>query len=203
MKCCKLENIVGHRNVNVRWRPRLFRIIVERKVKVILLRHNHSLSSLSTSKVGLRNSVMRTTLLRHVLRRTAACSRPSPSNNDLHHAYARPITLRSCDNSSRLHSHRHACHPSFSRRYSTYTSPHPAKPPRSGQPLGTTHPHLVRSGDLTPGIPASEYEERRRRLMASLPEGAAVVCMGGTVRLMSQRECLHVSMGVCWVCHCR
>jgi hypothetical protein len=39
--------------------------------------------------------------------------------------------------------------------------------------------------------------------MASLPEGAAVVCMGGTVRLMSQRECLHVSMGVCWVCHCR
>jgi hypothetical protein len=141
---------------------------------------------------SLRNSVMRTTLLRHVLRRTAACSRPSPNNNDLHHAYARTVAPRSYDTSSRPHHpHRHGSHPSICRRYSTYTSPHPAKPPRSGQPLGTTHPHLVRSGDLTPGIPASEYEERRRKLMASLPEGAVVVCMGGTVRLMSQREYLH------------
>lgn len=32
--------------------------------------------------------------------------------------------------------------------------------------------------------------------MASLPEGAVVVCMGGTVRLMSQRECLRRSVGV-------
>lgn len=175
----------------------MFRIMLERKVNANHLRHNRSLSSLSTFRVGLRNSVMRTTLLRHVLRRTAACSRPSPSNNDLHHAYARTVAPRSHDTSSRPHHpHRHGFHPSNSRRYSTYTSPHPAKPPRSGQPLGTTHPHLVRNGDLTPGIPASEYEERRRRLMASLPEGAVVVCMGGTVRLMSQRECLRRSVGV-------
>lgn len=62
------------------------------------------------------------------------------------------------------------------------------KPPKYGQPLHQTHPTLVREGELTPGIPAAEYEERRRRLMRSLPDGAVVVCMGGTVRLMTERE---------------
>ncbi|OXG34856.1 xaa-Pro aminopeptidase [Cryptococcus neoformans Bt120] len=66
---------------------------------------------------------------------------------------------------------------------STITSP---KPPKFGQPHATTHPHLVCSGELTPGVPGEEYERRRRQLMESLGEGAKVVCMGGTVRLMSQ-----------------
>ncbi|TXT08674.1 hypothetical protein VHUM_02802 [Vanrija humicola] len=63
------------------------------------------------------------------------------------------------------------------------------KPPRYGQPLAGTHAHLVHARELTPGITAGEYEERRRRLMDSLPAGAVVVCMGSTVRLVSQREC--------------
>lgn len=71
-----------------------------------------------------------------------------------------------------------------SRRYST----HPSKPPRQGQPLAATHPHLVHHKHLTPGIPASEYEDRRKRLMESLGDGAVVVCMGNTVRLVTQRE---------------
>lgn len=73
---------------------------------------------------------------------------------------------------------------------STITSP---KPPKFGQPHATTHPHLVRPGELTPGVPGEEYERRRRQLMESLGEGAKVVCMGGTVRLMSQSKSLKYS----------
>lgn len=62
-----------------------------------------------------------------------------------------------------------------------------AKPPQYGQPTHATHPHLVKEGFLNPGFPASEYEDRRRKLMRSLPEGSVVVCMGGTVRYMSDR----------------
>lgn len=69
-----------------------------------------------------------------------------------------------------------------------YTSTHPSKPPRQGQPLAATHPHLVHSKHLTPGIPASEYEDRRKRLMESLGDGAKVICMGNTVRLVTQRK---------------
>ncbi|WVQ85581.1 hypothetical protein IAT38_007747 [Cryptococcus sp. DSM 104549] len=73
----------------------------------------------------------------------------------------------------------------FSRKYTSPT-PHPSKPPKHGQPHASTHPHLLRPGELTPGVPAEEYERRRRALMEILGEGARVVCMGGTVRLMSQ-----------------
>lgn len=75
---------------------------------------------------------------------------------------------------------------SSSRPYST--NPHPSKPPKQGQPLSSTHPHLVHPKYLTAGVPASEYEDRRRKLMESLGEGAKVVCMGNTVRLVTQRE---------------
>jgi len=69
------------------------------------------------------------------------------------------------------------------RQYST----HPSKPPKQGQPLHHSHPHLVGSKHLTPGIPASEYEDRRKKLMESLGDGAVVICMGNTVRLVTQR----------------
>nr|ODN93281.1 farnesyl-diphosphate farnesyltransferase [Cryptococcus depauperatus CBS 7841] len=68
-----------------------------------------------------------------------------------------------------------------------YSTPNKSsKPPRFGQPHASTHPHLVHPGDLTPGVPAKEYEHRRRQLMEELGDGAKVICMGGTVRLMSQ-----------------
>ncbi|WRT65859.1 uncharacterized protein IL334_002810 [Kwoniella shivajii] len=73
-----------------------------------------------------------------------------------------------------------------SRQYSIFNSPHPSKPPLYGQPHPSSHPHLVKSTELTPGIPAEEYESRRKKLMDSLGEGSKVICMGGTVRLMSQ-----------------
>ena len=39
----------------------------------------------------------------------------------------------------------------------------------------TTHPHLLAPGELTPGVPASEYAARRLALAAALPEGAIAV----------------------------
>ena len=39
---------------------------------------------------------------------------------------------------------------------------------------------------LTPGIPASEYEDRRRQLMERLPPKSVVVLMGGRIKYMSR-----------------
>lgn len=44
-----------------------------------------------------------------------------------------------------------------------------------GQPLSETHPHLLRPGELTPGITAQEYADRRTRLARKLPKGAVAV----------------------------
>ncbi|GAA6012092.1 hypothetical protein JCM10207_005125 [Rhodosporidiobolus poonsookiae] len=72
-------------------------------------------------------------------------------------------------------------HPSSSSR--------PFAPPPSkgyGQPLPSTHPHLLAPGELTPGISAAEYADRRRRLMDGLEDGAMVVVAGGKTLYMSQ-----------------
>ncbi|KAJ9092019.1 hypothetical protein QFC21_006999 [Naganishia friedmannii] len=68
-------------------------------------------------------------------------------------------------------------HPTLLRRatYATQagSSARPiSKPPIYGQPHSSTHPHLLSGKELTIGITASEYEERRRKLMARLPEGS-------------------------------
>lgn len=44
-----------------------------------------------------------------------------------------------------------------------------------GQPLHETHPHLLRPGELTPGITAQEYADRRTRLAQKLPKGAVAI----------------------------
>jgi intermediate cleaving peptidase 55 len=43
----------------------------------------------------------------------------------------------------------------------------------------------VAADELTPGIPAAEYEQRRRALMDRLPEKSVVVCMAGRIKTMS------------------
>lgn len=78
----------------------------------------------------------------------------------------------------------------------SHPSPTPFKGPPSkgyGQPLPSTHPHLLASGELTPGIQASEYEQRRRKLVEGLEEGAVVVIAGGKMLYMTQ-NILHVSV---------
>ncbi|GAA5821204.1 hypothetical protein JCM10212_006773 [Sporobolomyces blumeae] len=82
-----------------------------------------------------------------------------------------------------------------SRASSTSALSHPRPSPRPGhslppklygQPLPSTHPHLLESGQLTPGISAREYEERRRRLVERLEDGSTVVIAGGKLKYMSQ-----------------
>ncbi|KAF8966401.1 peptidase M24 [Flammula alnicola] len=59
------------------------------------------------------------------------------------------------------------------------------KPSEYGQPTLLSHPHLVQQNDLTPGIPASDYEQRRRRLMELLPEKSVVISVAASVKYMS------------------
>ncbi|KIN01242.1 hypothetical protein OIDMADRAFT_180080 [Oidiodendron maius Zn] len=50
-----------------------------------------------------------------------------------------------------------------------------------GQPVHETHPHLLRPGEITPGITAQEYADRRAKLAASLPaNGVAVLASADT-----------------------
>ena len=51
-----------------------------------------------------------------------------------------------------------------------------------------TQEDTVNPGEVTPGIPASEYERRRRQLVDGLPDGSLVVCMAGHVKYMSAGE---------------
>jgi hypothetical protein len=79
-----------------------------------------------------------------------------------------------------------------------------SKPSSFGQPTSQSHPHLgpferqvvqlqtfndnsslVKLGEVTPGIPAHEYERRRAKLMESLPKGALVVSFAAPVKYMS------------------
>jgi hypothetical protein len=71
--------------------------------------------------------------------------------------------------------------------YSTVTDG--VKPSLYGQPQPSTHPHLFeRADELTPGIRAQEYAQRRKRLMESLPDGSAVLAVAGTTKYMSGCE---------------
>ncbi|KAI2628617.1 aminopeptidase-like protein [Hypoxylon sp. NC1633] len=66
-----------------------------------------------------------------------------------------------------------------SRAYSTAT---PAADLLFGQPVHETHPHLLAPGELTPGITAQEYHERRAALCNSLPPNSAVLLPSETVK---------------------
>jgi len=50
-----------------------------------------------------------------------------------------------------------------------------------GQPVHETHPHLLKAGEITPGISAQEYADRRSKLAAKLPEnGVAILASANT-----------------------
>ncbi|OCH84592.1 hypothetical protein OBBRIDRAFT_741300 [Obba rivulosa] len=61
------------------------------------------------------------------------------------------------------------------------------KPSPYGQPLFPSHSHLLTEEEATPGIPAEEYERRRRALMNSLPNNSLVLCIAGEIKYMSGR----------------
>lgn len=54
-----------------------------------------------------------------------------------------------------------------------------------GQPLHETHPHLLKPGELTPGITALEYATRRAQLVSKLPTGAIAVLASATLKYRS------------------
>lgn len=49
---------------------------------------------------------------------------------------------------------------------------------KAAQPLFETRPHLISSGEITPGIPAAEYYQRRQRLLAALPDNSVAIVPG-------------------------
>ncbi|PSN49591.1 hypothetical protein C0J52_14215 [Blattella germanica] len=56
--------------------------------------------------------------------------------------------------------------PKSSRQWQT-------KPTKMGQPVPTTHPHLLQPGELLPGLRKEEFQERRFRLMESIHKYAS------------------------------
>lgn len=54
-----------------------------------------------------------------------------------------------------------------------------------GQPVHETHPHLLAPGELTPGIAALEYHERRAALCHALPPNSAVFLPSATLKYRS------------------
>ncbi|KAG8967841.1 hypothetical protein FRC03_009244 [Tulasnella sp. 419] len=60
------------------------------------------------------------------------------------------------------------------------------KPAQLGQPSHLSHPHLIKPGEITPGITKEEYVSRRKKLMDSIPEDdAIVVCLAGNIKYVS------------------
>ncbi|KAL8736819.1 MAG: hypothetical protein Q9166_000185 [cf. Caloplaca sp. 2 TL-2023] len=54
-----------------------------------------------------------------------------------------------------------------------------------GQPVHETHPHLLKAGELTPGITAIEYAQRRSKLASKLPNHGVAILAASDVKYRS------------------
>ncbi|KAG8369061.1 hypothetical protein BUALT_Bualt15G0111100 [Buddleja alternifolia] len=54
-----------------------------------------------------------------------------------------------------------------------------------GQPTATTHPQLLKKGEITPGISSEEYIWRRKKLLELLPENALAIVASAPVKMMT------------------
>ncbi|WPG98369.1 Hypothetical protein R9X50_00115800 [Acrodontium crateriforme] len=54
-----------------------------------------------------------------------------------------------------------------------------------GQPIHETHPHLVESGEITPGISALEYHHRRAALASKLPPNSIAILAASELKYRS------------------
>ncbi|CAO2655583.1 Nn.00g043860.m01.CDS01 [Neocucurbitaria sp. VM-36] len=61
----------------------------------------------------------------------------------------------------------------------------PAAELRFGQPLHETHPHLLKAGEVTPGISALEYYQRRAKLAQELPPNSIAVLASSDLKYAS------------------
>ncbi|KAI1478084.1 Creatinase/aminopeptidase [Daldinia eschscholtzii] len=99
--------------------------------------------------------------------------------------YARPISTISSSpriSNTSLKSTALRCRPRSVRTYSTAVS---ASDLLFGQPVHETHPHILAPGELTPGITAQEYHDRRAALCHSLPPNSAVLLPAATLKYRS------------------
>lgn len=71
--------------------------------------------------------------------------------------------------------------PSASRSYATVS----ASELHFGQPIHETHPHLLAAGELTPGITAQEYADRRSKLASLLPADSVVILPAAELKYRS------------------
>ncbi|KAJ2726494.1 aminopeptidase, partial [Coemansia sp. D1744] len=55
----------------------------------------------------------------------------------------------------------------------------------NGQPTHETHPELVAQGETTPGILQSEYDQRRRNIVDSLPDGGTAFLFSAPMHFVS------------------
>ncbi|KAM5450707.1 aminopeptidase [Microsporum audouinii] len=69
------------------------------------------------------------------------------------------------------------------RRYNSSIS---AAELQFGQPLHETHPHLLKAGELTPGITALEYDHRRSKLASKLPKNAVAIVRAAELKYKSK-----------------
>ncbi|MCJ1354188.1 MAG: hypothetical protein MMC33_004175 [Icmadophila ericetorum] len=56
---------------------------------------------------------------------------------------------------------------------------------RFGQPTHETHPHLLRAGEITPGISALEYSQRRSKLASKLPNNGIALLAASDIKYRS------------------
>ena len=56
---------------------------------------------------------------------------------------------------------------------------------RFGQPVHETHPHILKAGELTPGITAQEYHDRRAALAHSMTDGSVAVLHAASLQYKS------------------
>ncbi|KAF2193513.1 xaa-Pro aminopeptidase-like protein [Zopfia rhizophila CBS 207.26] len=54
-----------------------------------------------------------------------------------------------------------------------------------GQPLHETHPHLLKAGEVTPGITAQEYYDRRAKLAEALPLNSIAILAASDLKYRS------------------
>nr|XP_043624934.1 intermediate cleaving peptidase 55, mitochondrial [Erigeron canadensis] len=55
----------------------------------------------------------------------------------------------------------------------------------AGQPTPSTHPQLLKEGEITPGIASDEYISRRKRLLELLPEQTVAIVASAPVKMMT------------------
>ncbi|KAL7790443.1 peptidase M24, structural domain-containing protein [Trichoderma ceciliae] len=73
----------------------------------------------------------------------------------------------------------------FSQPRRSYNSVISAADVQFGQPVHETHPHILKAGELTPGISAQEYADRRAAIADAMPEGGVAVLHAASLQYKS------------------